>query len=263
MPLLGIVVALTARASWGDRVAFCVHRDGRRRGRDVGPWVAFNASRFNLLVAASAPTHWRSSPEPRAPLPEGVSAALFLSPPRRRAGTPARRCRADGMSTSTVERQGTLIFCHRFVGQRSIRFAGDRGEFFRTVDLTPGRKSAALPAPRGRQRRRALPHSRGDARRVHASGGGEDALFGARHYRDYHFLLTLSDHVAHFGLEHHESSDDRTGEDFLTDAEARATRRRPAAARDGPFLERKTPAAGGHATAGLPAADGGRTALGL
>src|ERR1019366_5723481 len=26
-------------------------------------------------------------------------------------------------------------------------------------------------------------------------------LFGARHYKDYHFLLTLSDHVAHFGLE--------------------------------------------------------------
>ena len=38
------------------------------------------------------------------------------------------------------------------------------------------------------------------------------ALFGARHYRDYHFLLTLSDHVAHFGLEHHESSDDRSYE---------------------------------------------------
>ena len=28
-------------------------------------------------------------------------------------------------------------------------------------------------------------------------------LFGAHHYRDYHFLLSLSDHVAHFGLEHH------------------------------------------------------------
>ena len=25
-------------------------------------------------------------------------------------------------------------------------------------------------------------------------------LFGARHYSEYHFLLTLSDHVAHFGL---------------------------------------------------------------
>ena len=38
------------------------------------------------------------------------------------------------------------------------------------------------------------------------------ALFGARHYTQYHFLLSLSDHVAHFGLEHHESSDDRISE---------------------------------------------------
>jgi predicted metalloprotease with PDZ domain len=43
------------------------------------------------------------------------------------------------------------------------------------------------------------------------------ALFGAHHYRGYHFLYTLSDHVAHFGLEHHESSDDRTGERSLID----------------------------------------------
>ena len=43
------------------------------------------------------------------------------------------------------------------------------------------------------------------------------ALFGSRHYRDYHFLFTLSDHVAHFGLEHHESSDDRLGERTLVD----------------------------------------------
>ena len=35
------------------------------------------------------------------------------------------------------------------------------------------------------------------------------ALFKSRHYGSYHFLLTLSDQVAHFGLEHHESSDDR------------------------------------------------------
>jgi len=43
------------------------------------------------------------------------------------------------------------------------------------------------------------------------------ALYGARHYRDYHFLLTLSNHVAHFGLEHHESNDSRVGENYLTD----------------------------------------------
>ena len=34
-------------------------------------------------------------------------------------------------------------------------------------------------------------------------------LYASRHYRTYHFLVTLSDQVAHFGLEHHESSDDR------------------------------------------------------
>lgn len=43
------------------------------------------------------------------------------------------------------------------------------------------------------------------------------ALFGSRHYRGYHFLLTLSDHVASFGLEHHESSDDRLEERTLVD----------------------------------------------
>jgi predicted metalloprotease with PDZ domain len=42
-------------------------------------------------------------------------------------------------------------------------------------------------------------------------------LFGAHHYRDYHFLYTLSDHVAHFGLEHHESDDSRTDERSLID----------------------------------------------
>ncbi len=47
------------------------------------------------------------------------------------------------------------------------------------------------------------------------------ALFGSRHYRDYHFLLTLSDHVASFGLEHHESSDDRLEERTLLDNTAR------------------------------------------
>jgi len=55
-------------------------------------------------------------------------------------------------------------------------------------------------------------------RRLIAEAG---ALFGSRHYRDYHFLLTLSDDVAHFGLEHHESSDDRDGARSLIDENAR------------------------------------------
>lgn len=42
------------------------------------------------------------------------------------------------------------------------------------------------------------------------------ALFGARHYRHYDFLLTLSDQVGGHGLEHHESNDSVAGErDFV------------------------------------------------
>ncbi len=44
-----------------------------------------------------------------------------------------------------------------------------------------------------------------------------NTLFGAHHYDHYHFLYTLSDFVAHFGLEHHESSDDRVAERTLID----------------------------------------------
>jgi predicted metalloprotease with PDZ domain len=43
------------------------------------------------------------------------------------------------------------------------------------------------------------------------------ALFGARHYRQYHFLLTLSDQVGGHGLEHHESNDSVAGERTLLD----------------------------------------------
>jgi predicted metalloprotease with PDZ domain len=47
-------------------------------------------------------------------------------------------------------------------------------------------------------------------------------LFGATHYRDYHFLFSLSDHVAHFGLEHHEANDSRSEERTLIDPQLRS-----------------------------------------
>jgi predicted metalloprotease with PDZ domain len=94
------------------------------------------------------------------------------------------------------------------------------GEYFRTVDLAQDMKpthkldivadSAA-----------ALEIKPADAGHFSHLVMEANALFGAHHYRDYHFLLTLSDHVAHFGLEHHESSDNRQSEKFLTDEDAR------------------------------------------
>lgn len=42
------------------------------------------------------------------------------------------------------------------------------------------------------------------------------ALYGARHWNDYHSLLTLSDQIGFQGIEHHQSSDDRAPDDFMT-----------------------------------------------
>ncbi|MBE2216106.1 MAG: M61 family metallopeptidase [Opitutaceae bacterium] len=47
------------------------------------------------------------------------------------------------------------------------------------------------------------------------------ALFGSTHYRRYEFLHALSDHIAHYGLEHHESSDNRQPERSLIDEDLR------------------------------------------
>lgn len=41
-------------------------------------------------------------------------------------------------------------------------------------------------------------------------------LFDSHHYKNYHFLLTLSDYIDHFGLEHHQSSDDRVNADLFS-----------------------------------------------
>ena len=45
------------------------------------------------------------------------------------------------------------------------------------------------------------------------------ALFGARHYRHYDFLLTLSDQVGGHGLEHHESNDSVAAERTFSDTD--------------------------------------------
>jgi predicted metalloprotease with PDZ domain len=45
------------------------------------------------------------------------------------------------------------------------------------------------------------------------------ALFGATHYSEYHFLWTLSDQLGFEGIEHHQSSDNRSAERSLIDDE--------------------------------------------
>ena len=90
------------------------------------------------------------------------------------------------------------------------------GAYFKTIELSPGATPAHYLhiAADSEHATEATPDEVTHLKNLVKETG---ALFGARHYRDYHFLLTLSDHVAHFGLEHHESSDDRTQERTLID----------------------------------------------
>jgi predicted metalloprotease with PDZ domain len=48
-------------------------------------------------------------------------------------------------------------------------------------------------------------------------------LFGATHYSEYHFLWTLSDQIDFEGIEHHQSSDNRSAERSLIDSELRSS----------------------------------------
>ncbi len=88
-------------------------------------------------------------------------------------------------------------------------------EYFKVIDITPPGEPIHHELDLAADSEAALAISpavqKGLTNLVAESG----VLFGARHYRDYHFLLTLSDHVAHFGLEHHESNDSRLPERVL------------------------------------------------
>jgi predicted metalloprotease with PDZ domain len=95
------------------------------------------------------------------------------------------------------------------------------GAHFRTVPLSPpGDKHPAFLhiAAESEAALQAKPEVIDHYKRLVAEA---IALFGARHYTQYHFLFTLSDRVAHFGLEHHESSDDRIAERGIVDDDVR------------------------------------------
>src|SRR5579871_135628 len=89
------------------------------------------------------------------------------------------------------------------------------GEFYRTIDLTPSGEPIHHEIDIAADSAEALNLSPENQKQMTNLVAESGKLFGTRHYRDYHFLLTLSDHVAHFGLEHHESNDSRLPERTL------------------------------------------------
>ena len=90
------------------------------------------------------------------------------------------------------------------------------GQYFNRVDLDPGAKVPVHLTVVGDEA--------DDVKLTDKQLAGQRAvvqqtnkLFGAHHYDHYDFLLTLSDNTGHFGLEHHQSSDDRLPANFFTD----------------------------------------------
>jgi predicted metalloprotease with PDZ domain len=89
------------------------------------------------------------------------------------------------------------------------------GQFYRAIDLTPPGESVHHEIDMVADSAAALQMSPAVQKSMTNLVAESGKLFGARHYREYHFLFSLSDHVAHFGLEHHESNDSRLPERTL------------------------------------------------
>ena len=89
------------------------------------------------------------------------------------------------------------------------------GEYYRAIDLTPPGEPIHHEIDLVADSEAALAMSPAVQKGLTNLVAEAGKLFGTRHYRDYHFLLTLSDHTPHFGLEHHESSDNRLPERTL------------------------------------------------
>jgi predicted metalloprotease with PDZ domain len=92
------------------------------------------------------------------------------------------------------------------------------GRHFKRIDLAPGAKVPVhLDIVADHAENLALSDAQLAAARNLVTQA--QALFGAQHYDHYDFLFTLSESTGHFGLEHHQSSDDRQFARYFTDAE--------------------------------------------
>jgi predicted metalloprotease with PDZ domain len=165
---------------------------GPAAGSATAKWLVLNWYQVALYpagVPASQLTY-----RPKLLLPAGWKFGTAL---------PVMKESADGVEFQPVSLE-------RFVDSPLIA-----GEYYRVFDLTPpgeavhheidivAESAEALAMPAEVQR--------GLTNLVAESG----RLFGARHYREYRFLLTLSDRTGHFGVEHHESNDSRLPERVL------------------------------------------------
>ena len=83
------------------------------------------------------------------------------------------------------------------------------GKYFREIDLTPKGSSVHRYLDMVGDSAAAIAITDPQSAGFHHLIEQAQALFDSHHYDSYHLLLTLSDHTAKGGLEHHQSSDDK------------------------------------------------------
>jgi len=91
------------------------------------------------------------------------------------------------------------------------------GEHYRKIELTKPGESPTHVIDMVSESEAGLAMTPADEAAYRKLVAETGALFGARHYLEYHFLLTLSDEAGHHGVEHHQSSDNSVGERTLID----------------------------------------------
>jgi predicted metalloprotease with PDZ domain len=115
-----------------------------------------------------------------------------------------------------AERSGNRIVYAPATLERLVDSPLDAGTFFKRFTLLDaGGFTNEIDAFADRASQLELPPD--DLSKFKAMVAEMDAIYGARHWKNYHFLLTVSDVMPGNGVEHGSSSDDGNDGDALTD----------------------------------------------
>ncbi|HET7591644.1 MAG TPA: M61 family peptidase [Rhodanobacteraceae bacterium] len=114
-----------------------------------------------------------------------------------------------GTALQTDEREGQRIDFKPVPFNTLVDSPVIAGKYFREIDLTPKGSSVHRYLDMVGDSAAAVAISDQQRAGFHHLIEQAQALFQSHHYDSYHLLLTLSDHTAKGGLEHHQSSDDK------------------------------------------------------
>lgn len=145
--------------------------------------------------------------------PDGISVTASLKLPGGwREGGALDIARVDGDTVHFAPTSLTMLIDHPVV----------LGEYLKTIVLWPAGSDVGehvIDVIADSEWALQFPQARIDAykRLVREERG---VFGGVGHYRKYHWLLTLSDNLGSYGVEHHESADDRVAENTFVDDNA-------------------------------------------